>query len=83
MKIIKCKTLIININFRYPVVIKRPKSNTSSTVNEFLEEVKSMLEINAYHDNIVNLQGITYNAAQRTASEIASGLATIDVSKFK
>ena len=26
---------------------------------EFLEEVKSMLEINAYHENIVNLQGIT------------------------
>ena len=24
-----------------------------------MEEVKSMLEINSYHENIVNLQGIT------------------------
>ena len=26
----------------------------------FLEEAKSMLEINEYHENIVNLQGIAY-----------------------
>ena len=45
--------------FRYPVAIKSPKYNTEREIEEFLEEVKSMLEINAYHENIVNLQGIT------------------------
>ena len=29
-------------------------------ISNFLEEVKSMLEVNEYHENIVNLQGITY-----------------------
>ena len=46
--------------FRYPVAIKCPKSSTNREIDEFLEEAKSMLEINAYHDNIVNLQGMTY-----------------------
>ena len=47
------------ICFRYPVAIKSPKYNTEREIEEFLEEVKSMLEINSYHENIVNLQGIT------------------------
>ena len=50
---------IKHICFRYPVAIKSPKYNTEREIEEFLEEVKSMLEINAYHENIVNLQGIT------------------------
>ena len=41
------------------MAIKSPKYNTEREIEEFLEEVKSMLEINAYHENIVNLQGIT------------------------
>ena len=66
--------------FRYPVAIKKPKVNTQKEVNAFLEEVKSMLEINAYHENIVNLQGITYRTINRMASELAVGMATIEVS---
>ena len=46
--------------FRYPVAIKSPKYNTEKEVYDFLEEVKSMLVIKKYHENIVNLQGITY-----------------------
>ena len=68
------------VNFRYPVAIKKPKVNTQNEVNVFLEEVKSMLEINAYHENIVNLQGITYKTVSRMASELTVGLATIEVS---
>ena len=45
---------------RYPVAIKIPKNRTERDFAEFLEEVKSMIEIKAYHENIVNLQGITY-----------------------
>ena len=48
-------------SFRYPVAVKSPRDNTKGHIEEFLEEVKSMLEINSYHDNIVNLQGITYD----------------------
>ena len=29
-------------------------------MNVYLEETKSMLEIENYHENIVNLQGIVY-----------------------
>ena len=51
-------------------------------VNEFLEEVKSMLEIETYHDNIVNLQGITYKTIRRMIEPVLEGIATIDVSYF-
>ena len=50
-------------------------------MNVFLDEVKSMLEINDHHDNIVNLQGITYKTVQRMASDIAHGMATVEVSR--
>ena len=45
--------------------------------------VKSMMEINSYHDNIVNLQGITYKAVRRMVGDVVNGLATIDVSFSK
>ena len=50
---------------RYPVAIKCVRKNKRMSVtraeqNALLEEAKSMLEINKYHDNIVNLQGIAY-----------------------
>ena len=35
-------------------------SVTRAEQDALLEEAKSMLEINKYHDNIVNLQGIAY-----------------------
>ena len=63
------------------MAIKTPKSNTLNEMNVFLDEVKSMLEINAHHDNIVNLQGITYKTVQRMASDIAHGMATVEVSR--
>ena len=53
---------------RYPVAIKCPKTLTERDVDEFLDEAKSMLEINAYHDNIVNLQGMTYNKSPQDNS---------------
>ena len=38
-------------------------------VENFLDEVKSMLEISDYHENIVNLQGITFNRRNSEISE--------------
>ena len=40
-----------------------------------------MLEIKGHHDNIVNLQGITYKTVERMASEIEHGMATVEVSQ--
>ena len=57
-------------NLRYPVAIKSPTSTNESEIDAFLEEAKSMLEINAYHENIVNLQGITYKKVGHSPSSI-------------
>ena len=46
--------------FRFPVAIKCSKSSGEKEADEFLEEAKSMLETKAYHENIVNLQGLSY-----------------------
>ena len=51
-------------------------------VNEFLEEIKSMMEISEYHDNIVNLQGMTYKTASKLARQDGEGTPRIDVSYF-
>ena len=45
---------------RYPVAIKSPKISSARETEEFLEEARSMMEIDAYHENIVNLQGMTW-----------------------
>ena len=45
---------------RYPVAIKSPKMSSIRETEEFLEEARSMIEIDAYHENIVNLQGMTW-----------------------
>ena len=47
--------------FRFPVAIKCSKSSGERDVDEFLEEAKSMLETKAHHENIVNLQGLSYS----------------------
>ena len=36
-----------------------------AAVYSLLDEAKSMLEINKYHDNIVNLQGIAYERSNQ------------------
>ena len=58
------------VPFRYPVAIKSPRNQDEREVYVFLEEVKSMLEINTYHENIVNLQGITYKRGRNSESII-------------
>ena len=45
---------------RFPVAIKNPQHFGYQEMLIFLEEIKSMLEIDRYHENIVNLQGIVY-----------------------
>ena len=42
--------------------IRTPKRRSATVAEQdsLLDEAKSMLEIKAYHDNIVNLQGIAY-----------------------
>ena len=65
---------VLYLYFRYPVAIKIPKNQAEREVYVFLEEVKSMLEIKTYHDNIVNLQGITYKRSRNDASIIEVGL---------
>ena len=64
--------MIIGDTFRYPVAIKCIRSSatkrmsaTRAEQNALLEEAKSMLEINKYHDNIVNLQGIAYEKSNQ------------------
>ena len=47
------------------MAIKHPHSNkdgkfTIEQMELFLDEVKSMLEVKDYHENIVNLQGVIY-----------------------
>ena len=48
--------------------MKCPKNNHLMEVDNFLEEIKSMLEIDCYHENIVNLQGITYKKKSNESS---------------
>ena len=57
-------------HFRFPVAIKSPKRCNEREVIEFLNEAKSMLEVSVYHENIVNLQGITYTKMDRADSTI-------------
>ena len=52
--------LFILYLFRFQVAIKTNKASKPCETDAFLDEAKSMLETNAYHDNIVNLQGVTY-----------------------
>ena len=43
-------------------------------ISMFLDEAKSMFEIDTYHDHIVNLQGITYcwNNNEKKFSEVST-----------
>ena len=65
------------------MAIKVPKNGSKMEVNEFLEEVKSMIEIKAYHDNIVNLQGITYKRASCMANDVVDGIEVIEVNLLR
>ena len=40
--------------------MKIPKNFGTDQIEVFLDETKSMLELGAYHDHIVNLQGISF-----------------------
>ena len=51
---------MINSDFRFPIAIKTPRKNSIHEIELFMDEAKSMLTIGSYHDNIVNLQGISY-----------------------
>ena len=65
------------------MAIKVPKNGSKMEVNEFLEEVKSMIEIKAYHDNIVNLQGITYKRASCMDNDVVDGIEVIEVNLLR
>ena len=54
----------------FPVAIKCSRLSKESNANELLEEAKSMLETNAFHENIVNLQGLTYKKAHLLNTKI-------------
>ena len=55
--------------YRYKVALKCLRMDGPGDVENFLDEVKSMLEISDYHENIVNLQGITFNRRNSEISE--------------
>ena len=55
--------------------------STGGEITEFMEEAKSMLEIKSYHENIVNLQGITYKTEQHGESSIEVRFSTILLKK--
>ena len=40
--------------------MKTSKSADLRGIEQFLDEAKSMIKIDTYHDHIVNLQGVTY-----------------------
>ena len=52
---------IYDIPFRFPVAIKTSKSEAFQGIEMILDEAKTMIEIGAYHNHIVNLQGVTYS----------------------
>ena len=54
--------------FRFPIAIKSPRTNKTHEIDLFLDEAKSMLEIGSYHENIVNLQGISYTTDSETGN---------------
>ena len=54
-------TYIYHIPFRFPVAIKTSKSEAFQGIEMILDEAKTMIEIGAYHNHIVNLQGVTYS----------------------
>ena len=68
------------MSFRYPVAIKCARVKSDVDVANFLDEVKSMLEINDYHENIVNLQGITYKTSTRETSSLGVNFNDIFIS---
>ena len=54
-------THIYDIPYRFPVAIKTSKSEAFQGIEMILDEAKTMIEIGAYHNHIVNLQGVTYS----------------------
>ena len=55
------------------MAIKSSKASNQCETDQFLDEAKSMLEIDAYHENIVNLQGITYEISNLMEQELEVG----------
>ena len=52
------------------MAIKSTKALKQCDTDDFLDEAKSMLEIDAYHENIVNLQGITYEISTASPRKV-------------
>ena len=50
---------------RFPVAIKNAHDTDAEKTKLFLDEAKTMLHIGEYHDHIVNLQGIAYQANEK------------------
>ena len=48
-------------------------------VYDFLEDVNSMIELKAYHDNIVNLQGTTFKITSCMTNDLDDGIEAIEV----
>ena len=46
--------------FRFPIAVKTPNNTTNGQIELLMEEAKTMLRIESYHDHIVNLQGIIF-----------------------
>ena len=50
---------------RFYVAIKNAHNTDAEKTKLFLDEAKTMLHIGEYHDHIVNLQGIVYQANEK------------------
>ena len=44
---------------RFPIAIKTPLSQDPKELDTILDEAKNMIQLEKYHDHIVNLQGLT------------------------
>ena len=48
-----------NLFLRFPIAIKTPISLDPKELDTMLDEAKNMIQLEKYHDHIVNLQGLT------------------------
>lgn len=60
--------------FSFPIAIKSPHMTEQEGIKLCVDEAKSMTKIGAYHDHIVNLQGVSYiyDSVEKQFSQVSS-----------
>ena len=50
---------------RFPIAVKGLKGSSRKDIDLLLDEARCMVKVGKYHQNIVNLQGVSYKVNQR------------------